>query len=468
MKQARVIVFLCSTFSVHITTAQELITYPAPKAVIYSMHNDDYTVRVRKPGGEWQDVFEYKVKVDMDKVQEASMVSFDFAGAVEVSVRKNNENIQSVRIRPAVYGVTPDVNGNVITFMLTEPRKLSVEFNGDKLHNLHVFANGVEEKRPDPNDPNVIYFGPGVHTPAGEAGGSYKIPSGKTVYLEGSAIVRAKLVCDSVNNIKICGRGMLDQPPQGVQVSYSTNVEIDGIIILNPRHYTVLGGASRNLIIRDIKSFSCQGWGDGIDLMSCSDVTVDGVFMRNSDDCIAVYGHRWNYFGGSSNITVMNSTLWADIAHPINIGIHGNTRMDGDTLENMVFRNIDILEHDEDDPEYQGCMAINAGDCNLVRNIRYENIRVDDFEEGQLFNLRVVYNKQYNTGPGKGIENIHFKDILYTGTLQSFSHINGLDSGHGVKGVTFENVRVNGKVVVNAASGNIKTGEFVQDIIFKK
>src|SRR5688572_3797725 len=118
MKQAGVIVFLWSIFSIHITNGQELITYPAPKAVIYSMHNDDYTVRVRKPGGEWQDVVECKVKVDMDKVQEASMVSIDFAGTVEVSVRKNNENIQSVRIRPAVYGVTPSVNGNVITFML--------------------------------------------------------------------------------------------------------------------------------------------------------------------------------------------------------------------------------------------------------------------------------------------------------------------------------------------------------------
>ena len=28
-------------------------------------HNDDYTVRVRMPGGEWQDVFEYKVQVDL-------------------------------------------------------------------------------------------------------------------------------------------------------------------------------------------------------------------------------------------------------------------------------------------------------------------------------------------------------------------------------------------------------------------
>lgn len=447
---------------------QELITYPAPQAVIYSMHNDDYTVKVRKPGGVWQDLYEYKVKVDLDKVQEASMVSFDFSGVVEIFVRKNNESVQSVRVRPVSYGIVPVVDKNTITFTLTEPRKLSVEFNGDKLHNLHVFANAIETKRPDPADPDVIYFGPGVHTPAGEAGGTYRIPSGKTVYIEGGAIVRAKLLCDSVSNVRICGRGILDQPPQGIQVSYSDHVEIDGIIILNPRHYTVSGGASRHLTIRDIKSFSCQGWSDGIDLMSCSDVIIDGVFMRNSDDCIAIYGHRWKFFGGARNYTVINSTLWADIAHPINMGIHGDTRMAGDTLENMVFRNIDILEHDEDDPEYQGCMAINAGDCNFIRNILYDNIRVEDLEEGQLFNIRVVYNQKYNTGPGGGIEQVHFRDIRYTGVFPPASTIAGLDKDHAVKGITFENIRINGKLITNATSGNIRVGAFAENIVFKK
>ena len=51
-------------------------------------HNDDYTVRVRMPGGEWQDVFEYKVQVDLDKPQDASMVQFDMGSPVEVMVKR--------------------------------------------------------------------------------------------------------------------------------------------------------------------------------------------------------------------------------------------------------------------------------------------------------------------------------------------------------------------------------------------
>jgi len=445
--------------------AQELITYPAPQAVVYSMHNDDYTVRVRKPGGDWQDLYEYNVKVDMDKPQDASMVYFDFSGKVELCVRKNNGKLNDVRIRPASASVTPAVKGNLIYFTLTNPCKLSVEFNGDKLHNLHLFANAVETSKPDSANASVIYFGPGVHEPKDH---KLSIPSGKTVYISGGAIVRAKLICDSVNNVKITGRGILDQPQEGIAVNFSSNVSIDGIIVLNPRHYTVAGGASNHITIRNLKSFSYQGWGDGLDFMSCSDVLIDDVFMRNSDDCIAIYCHRWDFYGNAKNYTITNSTLWADVAHPINIGTHGNTEHAGDTIENVIFKNIDILEHDEDDPEYGGCMALSVGDFNLVRSIHFEDIRVDDFEEGKLFSLRVFYNKKYNTGPGRGIQDIHFKNISYNGANLSPSIIQGYDAGHSVKNITFENLKINGKLMLDAALGNIEIGSCAEKIIFKK
>mgnify|MGYP000517861207 CR=1 FL=1 len=56
--------------------------------------------KVREAGGEWKDVFEYEVQVDMDRVQSASMVQFDIGSPVEVMVKKNNGTIQDVKIRP--------------------------------------------------------------------------------------------------------------------------------------------------------------------------------------------------------------------------------------------------------------------------------------------------------------------------------------------------------------------------------
>ena len=456
--------FILTSLSI---TAQELITYSAPQGVIYSQHNDDFTVKVRKPGGEWQDLFEYNVQVDMDKPQDASMVYFDHSGPVEVAVRKNNGSVQSVKVRPASYGIQTTMQGNSVFFTLERPSKVSVEFNGDQLHNLHVFGNPIETNKPDPKDPNVIYFGPGVHQPKDAPGDSFTIPSGKTVYIAGGAVVKAKLVCDRVNNVRIMGRGILLQPQRGVEVKHSSNVFIEGIIVVNPTHYTVYGGQSKNLTIRNLKSFSVKGWSDGIDLMSCSDVTIDDVFMRNSDDCIAIYGHRWDFYGDARNYKVINSTLWADIAHPINIGLHGNTEKEGEVIEDLHFKNIDILEQDEDDPDYQGCMAISNGDLNLVRNITFEDIRIEDFQEGQLLNLRVVNNAKYNTGPGRGIENLTFRNISYNGLNLNPSIIKGLDATHGIRNIKFENLRINGKLVKDAAGANILVGPFVKDIWFK-
>lgn len=448
--------------------AQNLITYPAPQEIIYTQHNDDYTVRVRVPGGEWQDLFEYNVKVDMDKPQDASMVYFDFSGQVEVSVRKNNGNFQSIQIRPNADKIKTITEKNTVFFTLDQPRKISVEFNGDKLHNLHLFANNIETNKPDPKDPNVMYFGPGVHKPQDTPGDAFNIPSGKTVYIAGGAIVRGKLVCDQVSNVKIMGRGILDQPVRGIEVKNSNHVEIEGIIVLNPKHYTVFGGASNHLTIRNLKSFSSNGWSDGIDLMSCSDVTIDDVFMRNSDDCIAIYAHRWEFYGDVRNYKVSNSILWADIAHPINIGLHGNTENQGEIIDNLHFKNIDILEHDEDDPNYQGCIAISDGDFNKVSNLIFEDIRIDDFQEGQMINLRVVNNAKYNTGPGKGIENVLFKNISYNGLNIIPSIISGLDSSHAIKNISFQNLRINGKLMLDPAAANIKIGEHVSNVKFLK
>lgn len=447
--------------------AQQLVIYPPPKAVVYSMHNDDYTVKVRKPGGDWEDLYEYNVKVDLDKPQDASMVYFDFSGTVEVYVQKNNGNIQTAKIRPSSYDIHPLLNGNSITFTLTAPRKISIEFDGDKLHNLHLFANPVETVHPDPNDPDVVYFGPGLHIPKDLPGDAFNISSGKTVYIAGGAIVRGKLLCDKVENVHITGRGIIDQPQRGIEIRHSKHVTIDGIIVVNPKHYTVFAGGSDHLTIRNLKSFSANPWSDGLDFMSCSDVSVDDVFMRNSDDCITVYGHRWEFYGDARNYTVTNSVLWADVAHPINIGVHGDTEKTGEVIENLLFRNIEILEHDEDDLTAEGCMAIQAGDLNLVRNVRFEDINVDNFQEGKLLQLKVAFYDKYNAAPGRGIENILFKNINYNGINNAPSIIDGLDKDHLVKDVTFENLRINGQLITHLRAANIQLGEYVKNIVFK-
>ena len=446
----------------------EIVTYPVPLDIYYARHNDDYTVKVRQFGEkDWVDLYEYNVKVDMDTQSDATMVQFDFSGKVEVLIQKNNGEIHSAVVRPLSKGVRSEIDGNYLLFTLDKPQKLSVEFNGDRLNNLHLFANPIISEVPDKNLPNVMYFEAGIHEPADQDTKSFHIPSNTTVYLEGGAVLKGKLVCDSVENVKILGHGMLLEPQQGISIAYSKNILVDGLTVINPRHYTLSGGQSTGITVRNLKSFSYQGWSDGLDFMSCSDILIDDVFMRNSDDCLAFYAHRWDFYGDCRNIRVLNSTLWADIAHPINIGTHGNTETGDEVLENMLFQNIDILEHDEDDRDYQGCMAINVGDHNLARNITFEDIRVENIQEGQLFHLRVMYNQKYNTGPGRGVKDITFRNIYCTGKYVNPSLIEGYDKDRTIDNILFENIVLNGKRVTSLDELNIEKKDYVNKVRLK-
>ena len=429
-------------------------------------HNDDYTVRVRMLGGEWQDVFEYKVQVDLDKPQDASMVQFDMGSPVEVMVKKNNGTVREVAIRPLNNNIACRQVQNAVFFTLDKPQNLSVEFNGDRLHNLHLFANPMEEEVYSEEAKGVMFFGLGIHRPKDLPNNQIRIPSNTTVYLAPGAVLKAKLLVDNAENVRIIGRGILDHPVRGIEITDAKNVLIDGITVVNPEHYTVFGGGSSEIVIRNLKTFSCKSWSDGIDMMCCRKVLVDNVFLRTGDDCIALYNHRWNWWGGSSDITVRNSVLWADVAHPINVGGHGDPdSLTGEVIENLTFHNIDILEHDEDDPLYQGCMTVDCGDKNWVRNVLFEDIRVENIQEGRLFYVKVRFNPKYDKQPGNGIEGITFRNITYTGVGENASLVQGLDKNRCVRNVVFDSIMING-VKMKHLKGIIKN-EFIEDIEIK-
>lgn len=442
--------------------AEKLVIHDVPAGALYTHHNDDFTVRVRPPGGEWRDLYEYEVKVDLDNPQSASMVSFDMGGPVDVEVKKNNGDVRRVEVRPGSARVHTRLVGNTAYFTLKRPANISVEFDGDRLHNLHLFANPLETQRPDPGAAGVIYFGPGIHEPP-QGKDHFSVPSNTTVYIDGGALLQGGVEIRDAENVRVIGHGIVDRPQTGFTVAMSRNVTIDGPIVRNPGHYTVSCGQSSGLVIANLKTISAAKWGDGIDHMSCSDVRIDGVFLRTSDDSIAIYGQRWEYTGDARNYLVTNSVLWADVAHPINIGLHGS-RDEPEVIENIVFRNIDVLGHDEDDRNYQGVMAISDGDNNFVRNVVFEDFRIDSIEEGMLFNIRAVFNEKYGLAPGRGVEDIVLRRVRFKGGEINRPVIAGHSADRMVRGVTIENVEVAGKSLKRE---DIDVGPFVSNLIVK-
>ena len=87
--------FVMTTFA---QVQNKLEVYPAPSGV--EMKND-FTVKVRIPGGEWKPVDIYMVKVDEVRdtkhcVEKASLAYFDFGGEVEVG--RFDKELHSSRI----------------------------------------------------------------------------------------------------------------------------------------------------------------------------------------------------------------------------------------------------------------------------------------------------------------------------------------------------------------------------------
>ncbi|ULT40679.1 hypothetical protein KRR40_38930 [Niabella defluvii] len=205
-------------------------------------------------------------------------------------------------------------------------------------------------------------------------GGKLKIASEKTVYVAGGAVIKGQLLVNEVRDVKIMGRGIIDFSVRGaVQIERSRNILVEGLALTQ----CPVGG-SDSITIKNVKSISYYGWGDGMNVFASNNVLYDGVFCRNSDDCTTVYATRKGFTGGCRNIVMKNATLWADVAHPIMIGIHGNAE-NPDTIQNLLYSNIDILDHKEAQLDYQGCFAINAGDNNWIKDVRFEDIRVEDF-----------------------------------------------------------------------------------------
>ncbi|WYZ45718.1 hypothetical protein EsH8_VIII_001034 [Colletotrichum jinshuiense] len=419
-------------------------TYPIPSEVPQST---SYTINVRAPNEDWQSLATYLVNLHeinittgSAKVHPSSLALFDFDGSVDISVTYNSGIITTPRIRPESYGINPAVDNNTLTFTLSEPKDIVIQTTGSVFDVLHLVTNRLPTDIPSSNDTDIIFYGPGYHV-VNEA---LAIPSGKTLYLAPGAVLKASVTLDNATSASIRGHGILYKSPNGgISAQGTKDVTIDSITVLNPTHYTFNVAESDTVTVKNLRSFSATQWGDGIDLYCSKNVLLEKIFMRNSDDCIAIYNHRNEWYGDSSNITIQNSALWADVAHPINIGTHGNS-VNPETMSDITIRNIDIMDMREYQMGYQGAIAINPGDSNLVKNVLIEDVRVEDFRMGQIITMMVMYNQKYNTSPGRGVSNITVRNLVYNGSNANTAIMTGYDGTRGIEFVRFENLTVNG------------------------
>ncbi|ETS82857.1 hypothetical protein PFICI_04733 [Pestalotiopsis fici W106-1] len=391
-----------------------------------------------------------------------SIVSFDMGGPVEIRARYTRQEVTKASIRPLSRGIDAVIVGDTVSFTLEKPLDVMLELNGDKYQALHVLANGFDSDRPTGDDNGLWYFGPGVNNGTASSrvtdGVNLNVPSNTTVYLASGAFITFRLNFLGVSNSSVRGHGFICSSQGGfkerelggaIHMNGARDILVEKVTSLGANGYSLSAGECSQVRVDGYRSFTSAGNGDGIDFFCSSDITIENCFLRNSDDNIALYSHRWDWYGDSENITIRNCVLLPDIAHPINMGTHGNPAKP-ETTRNVTISNIDILDHEENQLWYQGCIAINATDRNLFCNIHVENVRVERITKGQLFNLRVMLNTMYATAPGRGIRDVTFKNIslnLAASETVNPSQILGYDGDNYIENVTFENLKIGDSVI---------------------
>jgi hypothetical protein len=447
MKSAITLILLVA--GLYHAVATDLVTYDPPEEMAAA---PEFEVEVNG-----QKVFVYNTR-------SAAIAYFSFEGKADVKVTFLSP-VDNFDIRPQSLHIQGALYRNQICFTLDKPGNLSVEINRNIQRPLFIFANPLETTIPEKGSDRVIYFGGGkIHYP-----GVVQVKSDQTVYIAGGAVVRGSFMTGKGKNIRIMGRGILDNSlyqrgeHRPIEINECENVLIDGIILTECKHWSCASFASKKVTYNNLKIVSDNDWDDGINIVGSQDVLVNQCFIRTKDDCIAVksgvnYFTKFNSGSNVENVTVQNSVMWNGIwGNALEIGFETRS----DTIRNITFRNCDLI-HVEGS---EGTFTIHNGDRAVVKNVLYEDIRVEDCK-GWLIDFKILESRySKDTQRGK-IEDVKFKNITVEGEQFPCSQLLGFDETYRIKGIELEDFMIHGVKVISTYNGMITTIH-ADDIVFK-
>ena len=330
-----------------------------------------------------------------------------FDGPVKVRVEKRTGTFSKVEVRPSTYGVeTASIDDRTIEFTLPsyDCRKVSVEFNKDRYHNLFLIGTRPDREKPDPKDPQVLYY------PAGEwEVGELVLDRGQTLYVDYGAVLYGNVVV-KYSNCTIAGHGIIS----GEHLRHWGELYSNGAILVDVnwdkahgfqnfkiRDVTFIDSPSWNLRIFNAKDIDIDGinmvsWslnGDGIDICSCHEVDIRNCFLRNYDDCITLKC-RFTASPQSDtyNVEVHDCLIWNDFARGIVVGPEaGNRDYGSGCLRDILIHDCIILENVNSTNNFGGGFAIGqyaspdyswgGGTANDIKNITARDIIFDSIQD---------------------------------------------------------------------------------------
>ncbi|WP_183574978.1 hypothetical protein HDF18_26195 [Mucilaginibacter sp. X5P1] len=221
------VVFICLTFSM--ATYGTVVIYPQVPVVQACQFS--YTLKARDHGTTtWNTVYLYNTPVTNSSGSGTNTTCgyLSCSGSIDYKIIFST-TVTSAVVYPAPLNITPTFSGDSIMFTTAGPQKFYVDINGDHYNDcIHVIADPLEVNPPHQGDANVIFIPSGTFVDS-----IIKVPSGKTLYIQGGAGVRS-IDLDSTTNTKVLGRGVIFRPNfDAIACSHASNVTIDGVLDFN-------------------------------------------------------------------------------------------------------------------------------------------------------------------------------------------------------------------------------------------
>lgn len=433
----------------------------------------------------------------------ASWIAFesDFNGdsiVVEIS-KKDGSDITKAMVRPvgdasasvisngkayvtftAAANVNVDINGQM------EDVYTGMEYSGDPIHTISIFANpvftapaGGNVITVQPTDDlnaisrdswDAVIFAPGVH----DVGRGFQILDNEVLYIPGDAVVHGTIHplqewgSASSENFKVFGSGAIsgenyvwtgDGEYLNKTFTYqSADAILEGFVVIDPANHTFNMNCSYDdpLHFNTYKNLKIFGWranSDAINAFRHSVIT--DCFFRVQDDVF--------YYG--ENVKISNNTTWNDANGSVLFLTKGSTLM-----EDSYFKDITSIYHRSFWHYWTAGRIISMRETppgRTIENVSIQNILVEDpFPAFPPFYATMVDGEGDITLNNIVIENVHQE---YDGVSRNQDQTRGkpqntmlgLDNNRKWENITFKDCYFNGKILTSFEDGNFLINDYV-------
>jgi hypothetical protein len=401
-----------------------------------------------------------------DYFEKASFCYFDMEGPVRVTVTCP-EPIRSAKVLPSSFKITPQTADHTLSFTLETPKPITIEVNDKWVSALHLFANPPEKNEPKPGDPNVLYFGPGIHEVK-----HLVVTNNQIVYVAGGAVVRGVIGPEEPfqissysglrtysptfvlrgTNIQFRGRGIVDGSrctthARNLIEVQGNDIVLEGVILRDSSTWNIPIRQSEQVTVQNLKLLGYRANSDGIDICNSHQVTVEDCFIRTLDDLIVVKTDKGQ--GEAGRIVARNCVLWNEVAHALSIGAELRENVD-----DVLFTNCDVIH----DKGREWALRVYHCDSARISNIRFEDLRIE--ESPRLISLWIDKASWTRDTERGHIDGVVFRNVRATANPLHIE-LKGFDETHAVENVLFQNVVVNGAPLSEA---DVKTNSFVRNV----